>query len=205
MELRSFDEDYLQRLREGEPQTEADFFKYFSQLLLIKLRSRLGSSDAVDDLRQETFARVLATIRSTTGLRQPDRLGPFVASVCNNVVFEHFRKAGRHDSMPENAPDVQDRTIDLHGALVTRETQSRVREVLDKLPPRDRNLLRAVFLEERDKDQICLEFKVDRDYLRVLIHRAKQGFRQGYEKELSNHEFPVKRNASKFHSLGEGS
>ncbi len=205
MDLRSFDEDYMRRLREGDPQTETDFVQYFSRLLLIKLRSRLRSSDAVDDIRQETFARVLVTIRSKTGLRQPDRLGPFVATVCNNVVFEYLRKAGKHDSMPENAPELRDRTIDLHGALVTRETQLRVRDTLDTLSLKDRNLLRAVFLDERDRDEICLEFKVDREYLRVLVHRAKQGFRQSYEKGSPNSALPMKRNPAKFHSLGGGS
>ena len=205
LNLRSFDEDYLRRLREGDPPVEADFFQYFSRLLLIKLRSRLGHSDALDDIRQETFARVLTTIRSKTGLRQPERLGPFVVSVCNNVVFEHFRKAGKHDPMPENAPELRDRTIDLHGALVTRQTQSHVREILDKLAPKDRNLLKAVFLEERDKDEICLEFRVDREYLRVLVYRAKREFRQSYEKDMQDCAIPVKRNPSALHSLGRGS
>jgi len=55
-----------------------------------------------------------------------------------------------------------------------------VREILDGLPERDRRLLREVFLEERDKDQVCRDFGVDRDYLRVLLHRAKQAFKALY-------------------------
>jgi RNA polymerase sigma-70 factor (ECF subfamily) len=40
--------------------------------------------------------------------------------------------------------------------------------------------LKAVFFDERDRDEVCREFGVDRDYLRVLLHRAKQEFKAEY-------------------------
>jgi RNA polymerase sigma-70 factor (ECF subfamily) len=55
-----------------------------------------------------------------------------------------------------------------------------VRQVLEKLPERDQIILRAVFLEEREKDDVCREIGVTRDYIRVLLHRAKQSFREVY-------------------------
>ena len=45
------------------------------------------------------------------------------------------------------------------------------------LPERDQALLRALFLEEEERDAICARFGVERGYLRVLIHRAKNQFR----------------------------
>ena len=61
-----------------------------------------------------------------------------------------------------------------------------VREILEKLSERDRRLLREVFLEERDKDEVCREFGVDREYLRVLLHRAKQSFKSLYLKNMGD-------------------
>jgi RNA polymerase sigma-70 factor (ECF subfamily) len=55
--------------------------------------------------------------------------------------------------------------------------------VIDDLPEKDRNLLRAFFLEEKEKDEVCRLFGVDRDYFRVLLHRAKDKFRVLYEKD----------------------
>ena len=51
---------------------------------------------------------------------------------------------------------------------------------------RDRDLLRAIFLEEKEKDEICREFGVDREYLRVLLHRAKERFRLSFQQTLPN-------------------
>jgi RNA polymerase sigma-70 factor (ECF subfamily) len=39
-------------------------------------------------------------------------------------------------------------------------------------------LLRWLFFDERDKDDICRELNIDRNYLRVLLHRAKNRFRE---------------------------
>jgi RNA polymerase sigma-70 factor, ECF subfamily len=180
VELYSFDDDYLRRLREGDFQTEQHFIAYFSKLLLIKVRSRVQSFDAAQDIQQETFVRVFRTIRKEGGVRNAAGLGSFVNSVCNNVLLEFYRASNRTTPLDESAHDVPDQTIDLDGMLVTRQVRERVKEVLERLPEKDRRLLRAIFLEEKGKDEICKEFGVDRDYLRVLLHRAKQSFRAIY-------------------------
>jgi RNA polymerase sigma-70 factor (ECF subfamily) len=68
--------------------------------------------------------------------------------------------------------------------VISNDTRKLVRHVLNGLSERDRSLLKAVFLEERDKDEVCGELGVDRDYLRVLLHRAKASFRVMYSKQV---------------------
>lgn len=182
VELFFFDEAYFRRLRDRDPLTESHFVAYFSDLLQIKLRARLISSQAIEDIRQETFVRVLKALRSENGIREPERLGAFVNSVCNNVLMEFYRSSSRTDQADENKPDPPDRTIDLEGFLVTKQTCQHVRRILQQLPAKDKKLLRALFLEEKDKDEICREFGVDRDYFRVLLHRAKESFKTMYRK-----------------------
>ncbi len=180
MQFFLFDEAYLNRLRARDFQTEQHFVAYFNKLLLIKLRSRLRSSSAVEDIRQETFVRVFKTVRSEGGIRNPGGLGAFVNSVCNNVLLEFYRSSSASTQDDEHIADRPDLTIDLDGMLVTNQTRERVREILARLPEKDRRLLRAIFFEERDKDEVCKDFGVDRDYLRVMLHRAKQNFRVIY-------------------------
>jgi RNA polymerase sigma-70 factor (ECF subfamily) len=179
-----FDDSYLERLRKGDFRTEEHFVSYFSELIRLKLRSRLNSPQAIEDVRQETFARVFAVLRSSEGIREPARLGAFVNSTCNNVLLEHYRSASRQDSLEEeDSAHLSDQTTDALSSLVTRETQENVRRVIDELPERDRRLLKEVFLEERNKDEVCQDFGVDRDYLRVLLHRAKASFKSLYLKQ----------------------
>ena len=90
VQLYTFDEAYLARLREGDASTESHFVSYFSRLLDLKLRARHVPSEAVDDICQETLARVIRSLRSDGSIPQPNRLGAFVNSVCNKVFFEHY-------------------------------------------------------------------------------------------------------------------
>jgi RNA polymerase sigma-70 factor (ECF subfamily) len=186
VEFFSFDEAYLKRLRERDFSTEQHFVAYFRQLLTIKLRSRLRSSQAVDDIAQETFLRVFKAMQAEGGIRQPERLGAFVNSVCNNVLQEFYRSADHGAPIDDDAPEPVDKVIDLEGFLVTKQTREQVRKVLGQLGEKDRQLLRSIFLEEKEKDEVCREFGVDRDYLRVLLHRAKQSFRTFYVKSQAD-------------------
>jgi RNA polymerase sigma-70 factor, ECF subfamily len=66
---------------------------------------------------------------------------------------------------------------------VSRERKDLVRSILEELPEKDRRILRAVFLEDVDKAEVCKRFDVNRDYLRVLVHRAKIRFRAALDKD----------------------
>lgn len=184
MQFQSFDEAYLNRLRSGDFRTQEHFSAYFSTLIKIKLGSRLRSPETIEDVRQETFARFFVALRDGK-IHQPDRLGSFVSSICNNVLLEHYRAAARSTSLDDDHErDYAATDFDLLSALLSKETQKRVREILENLSERDRRLLREVFLEERDKDEVCGEFGVDREYLRVLLHRAKRAFKASYRKRM---------------------
>jgi RNA polymerase sigma-70 factor, ECF subfamily len=176
-----FDAAYLAALREGDPDTERHFVAYFAALILIKVRARHYRHLLAEDVKQETLLRALRVLRSSEGLREPGCLGAFVNSICNNVLREFIRSSIRLQPLDEDPCPIPDTaTPSQEDRLITEERKRAVRRVIGRLGPRDRDLLRAIFLEERDKDEVCRQFGVDRGYLRVLLHRAKKGFRSLY-------------------------
>ena len=189
LQFTAFDAIYLERLQRGDADTEQHFAAYFGELIKLKLRSRLSPREAVEDVRQETFVRVLALVRANE-VRDPGRLGALVNSVCNNVLLEYYRARSRTDSSLDEVPEhsfVSQETSG-PGLLEVREAQRVVRKILSDLPERDRQLLRAVLLEERDKDEVCTELGLSREYLRVLVHRAKRSFKSFYLKRFGETE-----------------
>ena len=185
MQLQSFDQSYVERLQAGDFRTQEHFVAYFSELIQLKLRSRLNSPQAIEDVRQETFSRVFAALRGGK-IRQPDRLGAFVNSMCNNVLLEHYRANSRDASLDDDQErDFPAANVDVLGAIANQQMAEKIREILAEMPERDRRLLQEVFLEERDKDAVCQDFGVDREYLRVLLYRAKQSFKVLYLKNVS--------------------
>jgi RNA polymerase sigma-70 factor (ECF subfamily) len=167
-----FDRDYVNRLTQGDPEIERHFTCYFGDLLVIKLRSRLHSKELIEDACQETFLQVLCVLRNKGGIQYPDRLGAFVNSVCEHVLAGFFRTGGRYQQVPENAPDPADQAANAESQFISEERKTIIRTVLGKLSHTDQVILRKVFLEERDKNEICQELGLQRVNLRVRIHRA---------------------------------
>jgi len=179
----SFDGEYVRRLIAEDPETERHFTEYFGDLLTLKLRSRLRSAAQVEDAKQETFVRVLIALKKKGSLATPESLGAFVNSVCNNVLLETYRASGRTTPLDDEVNEPEADQPSAEWRVLKSEEQLRVREAIAGLPQRDQDLIRWLFFEDRPKDEICRELNVDREYLRVLFHRAKQRFRERFSAE----------------------
>ncbi len=185
MDLFTFDDEYVRRLREGDRWTEEHFYSYFQQILLIKLRRRLPSLDAIDDVRQTVFARFFAKLRSLDGgVRDGRRLGSYVNSICTNVLFEWYRKANRTEPLTDEHLEVVTLEDVVKGLLNAEETEH-IRVVIANLPERDALILRAHFFEQRRPDDLCRELGIKPGYLRVLLHRAKGKFRKSWRRNVT--------------------
>jgi RNA polymerase sigma-70 factor (ECF subfamily) len=178
LEFFPFDAGYVRRLTEGDDETERHFVCYFSPLLLIKLKQRLRSREQLEDLRQEVFLRVFRSLRQGTGLQRPERLGAYVHSICHHVVLEYLRGRSKPEHQYERIEEQRDPGACVERKLVNEEQGRQMRSLINGMRSKDRFLIRAIFLDERDKDEVCREQGVGRDYLRVLLYRAKKRFRQ---------------------------
>jgi RNA polymerase sigma-70 factor (ECF subfamily) len=175
-----FDAEYVRALVAGDAEVERHFTQYFGELLVLKLRRRLRSPAQVDDARQETFVRVLSALKQKGGLAAAESLGAFVNGVCNNVLFEMYRANRRTTGLDEEYDGTSSRPL-ADAEIIAAEERAGVQAALEALPEREQLLLKWLFYDERDKDEICRELKIERGYLRVLLHRAKGRFREQFE------------------------
>jgi len=183
LEYAVFDGQYLAHLKNRDPQTEKHFTTYFSNVIWLKLRGRVRAAHLIDEIRQETFARVLKYLHSDRMIEHPERFGAFVLSVCNNVMLEVLRSESHHVQTLADAPEPTDDRVVLDADIVTDERKRAVCLVLAELPEKDRALLKMMFVDEVDRSAISRHFQVEGDYLRVLLHRAKERFREVVRKK----------------------
>jgi RNA polymerase sigma-70 factor (ECF subfamily) len=183
LDFHQFNESYLHGLRAQDMETEAHFVSYFSRILQNKLRRHLACPEHIKDVQQETLLRTWAAVQAQGGIRQPERFGAFVSSVCNNILRESYRHRSRTRALDDLQADPTDTSLGPDDVLLADETRRQVRDVLQRLCSKDRKLLMAVFFEQRDKDDVCRELGVSRNYLRVLLHRARQQFMAHYERQ----------------------
>lgn len=182
MDFFPFDDDYVRRLREGDRETEAHFKKYFDVLLRIKLSGRLRSRSDVDDAMQDVYLRVINSLRSEGGgVHDGHKFGAYVLGICNHRIQELGRK--HHDDA-----DIDEEVIPAEETqfahLVDEERKKRVREMLGWLEgenKREASIIRDLFIDEREKDQICRKWGITRENLRLVVHRALKKFREKFD------------------------
>lgn len=171
MDLFTFDDDYVRRLRAHDPATVDHFYAYFNAHFRITFGGKL-SREALDDVRHTTYLRVFQKLDE---VRDAQRFGAWVHKIGIHVRNEYYRNERRNErtdyiELPRNPDVIED--------LINQENRKRIRLVLKRLkPPRDGEILKALFLDEEPKDQICARFGINRDYLRVLVHRALENFK----------------------------
>ena len=172
-----FDAGYIEGLRNGRSEVKEHFYTYFNPVLSCALRKGATAPEAIDDIRQETFARVLAILNDPDGLRMPERFGAFVVSVCKNVRREYFRAGNRFSMEDESLPD---KGLDPETHTLKQEIREQVQRTLEELSELDRRVLVMALAEEYRRPEICEQLGVKPTYLPVLLHRAKCRFRKTF-------------------------
>lgn len=181
-----FDERYIDGLRDRDPEVEAHFVTYFQRPIRAKARQQLWMPDLSEDACQETLLRVLHYFREGQRLDNPAHLPGFVLSFCHKIIQEMNRLKYRYQYLPDDW-DLPGLEPDPYAVMRKKEIQQLVWKVLKKLRQRDQELLRAV-LQDEDREEMCRQFGVTPDYLRVLLNRARAAFRKELEKLNDQHE-----------------
>jgi RNA polymerase sigma-70 factor, ECF subfamily len=178
------DTELVAEILGGRTDAEAVLYdKYAARVYYIALRKSRSPQDA-EDVRAETFLRVLQAIRGNQ-LRSADALGSFILGTTRNVLRELFlrqRKAGQ-----TTQPDEADLAVPSHEKLfLDSEVQRAIERTIEQLKPRERDLLRMHFYDELPSEEIARRAGIAPERVRLLKSRALKHFREVYRGSGSN-------------------
>jgi len=101
--------------------------------------------------------------------------------VCRNVILEYRRRVRRE---PPIDPSVPIPDVGFRPDAEVFEMRDAIDNGLMELAERDRAILRSLYLEGKEKDDICREWGMSDAQFRVVLFRTKERFRRVYNKEL---------------------
>jgi RNA polymerase sigma-70 factor (ECF subfamily) len=167
-------------IRAGDRRAEQAMAERYGRGLLYLLRRQCGDPDLALDLRQDTLRIAIEKLRAEA-LTDPTKLSAFLRAIAMNILTAHRRKDTRRATYTNS--DTIDVTADdrrgPYDNVSSQQVQAAVRSLLEELKtPRDREILRRVYLEEDDKDDICADFGIDSAHFSRVLFRAKQRFRE---------------------------
>jgi len=136
----------------------------------------------VDDLVQESLVRFVRA-EQRHQIRNTEEFGAFVSGVCRNAILEYRRRMRREPGLDDEMP-IPERGVRPDADIL--EMRDAIDHGLSELAERDRLVLRALYLDGKEKDEICREWNMSDAQFRVVLFRAKERFRRVYKNDLKH-------------------
>lgn len=165
------------RLQTGDPKAMEELYGMFSNGVRYYLCRQLGPEELEDRLH-DAFLVVVDSIRAGE-LRDPRRLMGFIRTVVKRMVAATIDKqitARRERIDDERTSNVSDKRVTPEGALLFQQQTQIVREVLNEMSERDRQILSRFYVDEQSPQQICEDMNLTMTQFRLLKSRAKNRF-----------------------------
>jgi RNA polymerase sigma-70 factor, ECF subfamily len=178
--------DLVSRIQAGDRLAEAELVERYNRIVMSVIRQKVGYIVVADDIYQETFYIILEKVRRGD-LREAEKLSAFVCGVARNQVIRHFQRAARHRNMAEteDAVTISHPAPDQLEQLLQREKADIVRQILKEMTnERDIQVLFRFYLAEHDKKQICADLGLTSMQFNLVIHRARERYRELYERAI---------------------
>ena len=131
----------------------------------------------VDDIVQETLTRFVRASQQSQIRNNTEEFGAFVNGVCRNVILEYRRRVRRE---PLADPEIPIKETGIRPDAEVFEMREAIDMGLAELAERDRMILRCLYLEGKEKEDICREWGMTDAQFRVVLFRAKERFRRAY-------------------------
>jgi RNA polymerase sigma-70 factor (ECF subfamily) len=177
----------VNRIIDGDAAAEAELVALFKDRIVHIILRIANNTSMVEDFSQDTFCTVIRKIRNGD-LKQPESLGFFVASVARNHAIEQMRGLRRRATEDlEHAEQVPDPSPNPLEQLQASEKFDEIREVIQQLRPRYRELLLRFYINEESKESICADLGMTSEQFDGVVHRARKRFKALYlkRKDLS--------------------
>jgi RNA polymerase sigma-70 factor, ECF subfamily len=174
------DSELVSNVEQGDKLAEGALYERYSNRVYFLALSELHSREDAEDVRAETFLRVLQALRHGQ-LRKPDSLPSYIVGIALNVIREFVRKRSGTESLEGRDQEAAGQQS-AESAFLDQETRLAVADVAERLKPRDREFLRMFYYEELPKEEIARVLGVSEERLRLIKLRALKRFREVYEK-----------------------
>lgn len=174
------DTELVVNIQNGQSESEGALYeKYSAKVYYLALRESKSAHDA-EDIRAETFLRVLLAIRRNQ-VRSPAALPGFIVGVTRNVLRELYARRSQAGTAGDQSAN--ETAVPSHEKLfLDQETQEAVKKVIENLKPRERAVLRMHYFEELPTEEIARRAAIAPERVRLVKSRALKRFREIYER-----------------------
>ena len=137
------------------------------------VRFRLNSKADAEDVLQEVF---LAACRKFPQLKNQDSFKAWIISIARNKCNDYFRKKATQYEIPIDEITESELSDSRHGVSIV----ATVRETLNLLGDKDKQILYLYFWKELPQAEIAKRLNIPVGTVKSRLHTAKQNFKTKY-------------------------
>jgi RNA polymerase sigma-70 factor (ECF subfamily) len=131
--------------------------------------SKINDRDLSDDIFQDTFIKVIKTLKSQS-YNEEGKFLPWVMRIAHNLVIDHFRKAKKMPFQRETEEYsifnyMTDNSLNVEGQIISQQVESDLIKLLDELPEDQKEVIMMRIYQD-------LSFKEIADLTGVSINTA---------------------------------
>ena len=131
--------------------------------------SKINDRDLSDDIFQDTFIKVIKTLKSQS-YNEEGKFLPWVMRIAHNLVVDHFRKAKKMPFQRETEEYsifnyMTDNSLNIEGQIISEQVESDLAKLLEELPADQKEVLVMRMYQD-------LSFKEIADLTGVSINTA---------------------------------
>ena len=141
------------------------------------VRYRLPSQTDADDVLQEVY---LSAYRSFSGLKNKDAFKPWIISIARNKCNDYFRSKAAQMEISIEELSQQELSTGRLGLSVVHT----VRETLERLGDKDKQILYLYFWKELPQTEIATLLDIPVGTVKSRLHTAKQHFKSKYPYQI---------------------
>jgi RNA polymerase sigma-70 factor (ECF subfamily) len=129
----------------GDEQSLAILIERHQSKIYGFIYSKIADRDITDDVFQDTFIKVIKTLKSNS-YNEEGKFLPWVMRIAHNLVVDHFRRTKKMPMQRETEEYsifsyMSDNSMNVEGRMITDQVETDLQRLLDELPADQKEVL----------------------------------------------------------------
>ena len=131
--------------------------------------SKLSDRDVADDVFQDTFIKVIKTLKSNS-YNEEGKFLPWVMRIAHNLIIDHYRKNKKMPMLRETEEFsifsiISDNSLNIEGKMISDQVENDIQKIIEELPDDQKEVVMLRIYQD-------LSFKEISDLTGVSINTA---------------------------------
>jgi RNA polymerase sigma-70 factor (ECF subfamily) len=161
--------DILDAFRRGDPAAVRAFYGKYRHLVYGVAYRALGRRDLAEDVVQQTFIRAWQASERIEVDRDP---APWLATIARHVAIDIYRYESHRRTRPHTEREHGRDSVVAGPDLVALDVAWRVRDAIDRLPPKLAEIVRLQYLEGLTQAEISAQLEIPVGTVKSRSRRA---------------------------------